>query len=63
MNIFNQGFVAVKMTQYLVQYILVYHGLSWSILDIVRDERIVTFLDRKMTEKVIYIMDNYCHAK
>ena len=32
MNIFNQGFVAVKMTQYLVQYILVYHGLSWSIL-------------------------------
>ena len=31
MNIFNQGFVAVKMTQYLVQYILVYHGLSWSI--------------------------------
>ena len=32
MNIFNQGFVAVKMTQYLVQYILVYHVLSWSIL-------------------------------
>ena len=32
MNIFNQGFVAVKMTQYLVQYILVYHGLSWAIL-------------------------------
>ena len=32
MNIFNQEFVAVKMTQYFVQYLLVYHGLSWSIL-------------------------------
>ena len=30
MNIFNQGFVAVKMTYYLL--ITVYIGLSWSIL-------------------------------